>query len=485
MGGLKSRFGVRHTHEFGVAANDHRSLHSGHPVIESVRNATAVVAHGDDLLTDADRPHPVFHAALENDVPIIIESPSAELLAKIVGVGMAADAAMITTRPARTTLDGTAMPTVHVTLIQHEAESDFPAADEDDGALQSPSELELDYQILPSDVVDGPEVVELDAGAAQLDEAAADSASTVADLIDRLEALRDAEATPGVGKTRTRSQAYPGHWQSSGVRAENSKWIANVEVVTKSWRPAAEFSGKASIGLVFTASLFDSVAPDAKYCLIQVHGTGVQTGMYSDETWFRGYFNERFAFDMEPAGSALVIDKHAPLNSNHDTQIQVSTGLSVQASKDGPQVSYQSSEQTSLSYPDFEVLDESGGRRARWVYRLYTVEGGHRYNQPSDLIKTVSPQLRELPQYARGNIPIQCEATWLAAGDFAGKVTFNYTFRHSVATVWRPQYDLAPCAVTCPLSMRFKIDQKSVRVKGKFVIDFGRVHHGSAAEADE
>lgn len=360
---LANECDVVYAQELTPAITSEFVLGSDHPAAAALHRAAALIADGEQLPADAPLSSPLFHAALEANIPIVLERPSADMIAALTGVGMDADAVIVETIEPDRDGDGLPMPTVSVTLLNSHASADVsgPAPGEgDDTTVTRTYEADADISM------NGPNPLDL-----------SPDAPTLVGGSDDAEALAGAigQRLAGLAEVR-RSSQKTGPWLTAGVKAAGPKWVAKLALVNKTWRPAS-YAQQASVGLVFTITLYSSVAPNNKFCQIQVGGVGAQTGMYSDERWNRGYFNENFAIQFEPVGTDLSMDRHAPINDNHNTAVEVSTGLIFSEDEElGPGVSYEATRTVKQDYPDFEVLDESGARRAHWGYRLYSVEGG-------------------------------------------------------------------------------------------------------------
>lgn len=499
--------------DFQIAASDDFVFDDFQATIDAVIDAALIAANGLELTADAVKLNDIFDAALQADVPIVIENVTEEIMAAISGIGIDAEAVVVVEADIQlTNIDGDPIPTFDVIAINATVNVTLDTTDDADEEFEAPgTELPIEFESQNVDSVeppaDSPETISPDTQASELEEVS-DDATDVADGIK--EALDVGvpddfrKAIPGpdhhklvamkiadiLAEHKQRKAARKTHPRKTIQATGNASWSAIVSQVAVDWRPGNVTS--ASVGLNFQVLLAATTSPAAKYAVITVRGSGVKTSMHTDSYYNRGYYNERFSVEYGPRGTALTVDRHAPLNINQNTTVTTTTGFGVgvsgmvsgEVSMDpnvggelGLEASYSASRQVTVNYPDFEILDETSSRKARWVYRLFTVAGGKRYTGWGVLAfgdefdeLTFDPGLHDLPMFARGTIPITNETSFITGNSsFNSNVIFDYQWKQTTRHVWRGDYSFPWFTFTIWSSVA------SNQRTGTFSVDFSRV----------
>ncbi len=174
-------------------------------------------------------------------------------------------------------------------------------------------------------------------------------------------------------------------------------------------------------------------------------------GMVRDSDRERLFFLEEVTVNISPRsldgknGNPQIFE-YGPKTSklggtdSESTTISLQTGPSVSAS--GPEfsasVGVSKTNTISINLEDFSIVDKTDSKNLNTTYKLtFTREEGF-YQEPMDLVDTETvgnPTLAEIPERAKGNLPIPAHGVWLVNGNYDGVMEMEITVSFKIRGV--------------------------------------------------
>lgn len=320
---------------------------------------------------------PLSDAAMELGVPLIIEHvDDSEMLAELIGVGVEADVAMVTTLgPNR-----------------------YRVRVYGGGGGEAFFEGEDDEPVVPRW-----------------------SADTISLAVDEIgEALRKGPALALTQATHA-TQATP----ATGYR------YYDFDMAEESFSPV---SGQtSSLSMDFEAELVLDPARGKKNVFFRPIGSGQHPGsLISDGSTNRGYYQESQEITIEPNSSSVSLYAHAPDTENSGSTYTSSTGWAIGVSGSNPELSYSESNETSITLPDFSMVNNTSGATASWRFAMS--------KSWSDMFKHDAfekCEVKSLPNLAKSNLAPEFEVLYRADESFSSNVTFDFTKVTLLRRIWR------------------------------------------------
>lgn len=194
--------------------------------------------------------------------------------------------------------------------------------------------------------------------------------------------------------------------------------------------------------VIFEVSLFASYNPTYKYLRIRTIGAGFNpsagSGMQSDSTYDRGYFQSAVNIHMHPATHNLSVLSTDPKNVNGQTSYTAGSEFTVgvDISKNPSfSPSYSISESKTTVISDFNVYNNSAGSVADWEFKLSLLDNHDIWNMFSHPFMKKG-QVKELPALATRNLQPLTEAVWFSPNTFTGVVGLSLNWRVDHYRCW-------------------------------------------------
>lgn len=380
-----------------------------------VGRATAVTANLAAISPEALKASPLFRAAHEAGVPIVLEHVDAERMAAVTGFGVDATAVVIQPQQGGTE--------VIITVLGEAGNSEVSA--EAGESLTVASKTGSDGVPQPEKEIPAPPTEE------QVTTDPAALAAEVVSILSKQAAQRPAR-TPGSAAI---AQSLP----YSAARI----WYVNFPV--RYWYPG--YTQRASSYANFRVELYDTVSPDNKWLAIATDGVlspgALAWNAYED----RGFFQEKVELEFGPMTSpaGLAIDRHGPATQRGAGQAQTGTGFSVTMGGSGPVASYGAPRTENLPLANFTLTNQTAGTKARWTVEMAQVGTNVAYTTPLALVCPTGceqpnvPGLYALPTAARVDLSARNQVVWKVPGDFQARVPFRFWYKQTLREVWRTQ----------------------------------------------
>lgn len=356
----------------------------------------------------------IVRQAERDNLPLVIENASAEVMAQATGLGLAADVAVVKkltpNRYRISLLNGGKMAT-------RQDEAAEAAAVEEKVAERMAADAAA-----PADTEEVATAV-----------SAANVAAQVQSMLDEQASMDTAAEAVGGAGAAARSDEY--------IYYVNIGYVSMQRIRNTSTNVVQE----AFLAVDFEVGLYATNNPRQKWLRIRPKGVGFSPGkMLYDKRLVRGYFQDRlkvsYGPNRPPAG--FVIANYAPRNVNADYSVTNTTGFEVGAevSQDGPGVgaSYSASKATTYGFKDFAIIDHNNSVKGIWEYKLSAVGKGKEYSKWSDLwyYYFVDWGMHKLPPLATGPLNVDSEVVWRAPASLNQKVEIVYSFEQTIRKVW-------------------------------------------------
>lgn len=320
---------------------------------------------------------PLFFAAMEVGVPMIVEhADDAESLAALIGVGVEADVAMVTSL-------GPNRLRVRVYGGGGELDASFESADGELGAAEW-------------------------------------SADVVTHAVDEIGATLRHGASTEFHAALTPS-----------LVPENGYLYYDFDTAEESFSPT---SGQtASLSMDFEAELALDSARGKKVVFMRPIGSGQHPGtLISDSSSNRGYYQESQEVSLAPNNASVSLYAHEPSTANASTTYTSSTGWTIGTESGWPALSYSTSDQTSTTLSDFSMVNNTSGSTASWTFAMTSSWSSMFYHPAFEKCK-----VKSLPNLAKSNLNPQYEVFYRADDSFTSSVTFTFTKITLLRRIWR------------------------------------------------
>ncbi len=320
---------------------------------------------------------PLSRAAMELGVPLIVEHVrDPEALAELIGVGVEADVAVITSLgPSR----------YHVRVYGGGGgmEARFESADGEVSAAQW-------------------------------------SADTVSLAVEE------------IGETLRRQAATHLHaLLTPALVPENGYLYYDFDTAEESFSPT---SGQtATLSMDFEAELALDSDRGKKVVFFRPIGSGQHPGtLISDSSSNRGYYQESQEVSLAPNNASVSLYAHAPSTANASTTYTSSTGWTIGTESGYPMLGYSSSNETSTTLTDFSMVNNTSGSTASWTFSMSSSWSSMFYQNAFEKCK-----VKSLPNLAKSNLNPEYEALYRTDDSFTSSVTFTFTKETLLRRIWR------------------------------------------------
>lgn len=317
-------------------------------------------------------------AAMEGDVPVIVEDVAADELADLIGVGVEADVAVITSLGINR----------YRVLVFGGGEGEGEATESSEGEggelLESPGDDEA--PVAPW------------------------SPDTVSLAVDQIgETLRRGAVT--------RLEAAP---VQTYVTPTNGYLYYDFDMAEESWSPV---SGQtASLSMDFEAELALDSTRGKKVVFFRPTGSGQHPGtLISDSSSDRGYYQESQKVSLAPNNANVSLYEHAPATTNASTTYTSSTGYTIGSESGWPMIGYSASDETTTTLTDFSMVNNTSGSTASWTFAM-TSSWTSMYSQAA----FEKCKVKSLPALAKSNLNPQYEVYYRADSGFTSTVSFSF-----------------------------------------------------------
>lgn len=374
-GGAIDRLGA----EFHVLDAASLDLSTAMSAEEARQRVAGVDAVGIDLgkldRADVTAFKALSQAAMEEDVPVIVEDVAAEELAQLIGVGVEADVAVITSLG----------PNSYRVLVFGGGEGGAVASAEGEGdeLLESPDDDET-----PT---------------------AAWSPDTVSLAVERIgETLRSGAVT--------RLEAAP----RASLAPTSGYLYYDFDMAEESWSPVT--GQTASLSMDFEAELALDSDRAKKVLFLRPTGSGQHPGtLISDGSTDRGYYQESQKVSLAPNNTNVSLYAHAPATANASTTYTSSTGYTIGSEGGWPLIGYSVSDETTTTLSDFSMVNNTSGSTASWTFSM-TSSWSSMYSQAA----FEKCKVKSLPALAKSNLNPEYEVYYRASDSFTSSVTFSF-----------------------------------------------------------
>lgn len=466
VGAVAARFDILSGADLGLS-HAAPSAEEARVILAGARGIAVDLSQADDA--DMLSWMPVFDAALELGVPLILEGASdADRVAQAIGFGMEADLLLITGAGAERTVD--------VLDPADDAQVDV------EGEALPLREL---YQRLDRDHLravarkHGIALAELDRSVAAYRDApldlrpfkAMDGGMDTGAMPDLLtERLLSHEPAP-VQKSLPNGSTYRYH-----VNFSTAEWVVLsipfLDPVTLTWTTLPLQT--ATLNMDFTIDLVADGLFDEKYAVVRSAGSGVNPGtLFTDGDESRGYFQESLDVWITPKSGPLHLFTYQPRTTNRQSSYSSWTGYSATTAvqSDGivtATLGYSEQNVNTQTLSDFGVTDQSIGDVNHWRWELTSVEGNAYYDY-EDLVEMgiEGCGLYHLPPLAKSTLNPELETIFRVEGDYDGTAKLELKYKLGVRHVTADEEDLFWC--------EYGYHWKGYTRWATYTIDFSRV----------
>lgn len=315
-------------------------------------------------------------AAMALGVPLIVEHVDAEALAELIGAGVEADVAVITSLGPRR---------YRVRF--------YGGGDADEALFES---------------ADG------EVAAAQW------SADPITSAVDEIgEALRhgasrDLQAAPSPSYAPTNDYVY-----------------FDFDAAEESFSPTT--GQTASLSMDFEAELALDSDRGKKVLFMRPIGSGQHPGtLATDGTTSRGYYQESQEVSLSPNNANVTLYAHAPSTANNNSTYTSSTGWTIGSSGGYPMIGYSSGDETSTTLSDFSMVNNTSGSTASWTFAM-TTSWNNMFQHPA----FEKCKVKSIPNLAKSNLNPEYEVYYRSDESFTGSVTFTLEKVTVLRKLWR------------------------------------------------
>lgn len=347
---------------------------------EARERVTGVDALGLDLSkvdpTELANYKQLSKAAMALGVPLIVEHVDAEALAELIGAGVEAEVAVVTS------------------LGPNRYRVRFYGGGDADEALFESADGEV--------------------AAAQW------SADPITFAVDEIgEALRHG-ASPDL-------QAAP-----SPSHAPTSDYVYfDFDAAEESFSPTT--GQTSSLSMDFEAELALDSDRGKKVLFMRPIGSGQHPGtLATDGTSSRGYYQESQEVSLSPNNASVTLYAHAPSTANNNSTYTSSTGWTIGSSGGYPTIGYSSGDETSTTLSDFSMVNNTSGSTASWTFAMTTSWSNMFYHPTFEKCK-----VKSLPNLAKSNLNPEYEVYYRSDDSFTGSVTFTFAKETVLRKLWR------------------------------------------------
>lgn len=320
---------------------------------------------------------PLSRAAMELGVPLIVENiDDPEALAALIGIGVQADVAVVTTL-------GTNRYRVRVYGGDVEGASTFEGSGSEVGVVEW-------------------------------------SADTLTLAVEETgEALRHAAST------HLQSAPTPSQVPTSGYL------YYDFDTAEESFSPIT--GQTASLSMDFEAELALDTDRAKKVVFFRPIGSGQHPGtLISDSTSNRGYYQESQKVSLTPNNTSVSLYAHAPSTANASTTYTSTTGWTIGSESGWPAIGYSSSDAVSTTLTDFSMVNNTANSTASWTFEMTTDWDDLFYHPAFEKCK-----VKSLPNLAKSNLNPEYEALYRTDETFTSSVTFAFSKVTVLRRIWR------------------------------------------------
>ena len=402
---------------------------------QKVARAAGVYADVSLLTTGEMKSHPIFEAALDAGVPMILARVGEGIgVGQIAGLGVTAG-------------DG------EVILVQGVSENQ---------AIVHRVGAEMgvtagDVETLKVDTETGERVLEVSENPAPMTHIlTADPARSASEISEYLFDHKQLKAVM-FPELMTKSDVLPScqtgscyQWFYSG-----SNGTVGDNHTSNSWNITGT-SQSPNFSIRYVITLHDSINPNAKFVSFHSLGHMATGGLYTNGSKDRGYFNEdmRLATKLTSfyngqyyptynPSENLTLLKSSPENANNVSHVTTSESISVGVKTNGEgSASYTASWEFRRPVSDFELTNTSSnaigiGGEARWVYDMSASTGGA-YNHWEDLISGgCTYDLHGLSNIALNNLQPATLSIWSVQRSFREWAQFELRTYQELRHTWK------------------------------------------------
>ncbi|CAM1355753.1 MULTISPECIES: hypothetical protein [Tenacibaculum] len=204
-------------------------------------------------------------------------------------------------------------------------------------------------------------------------------------------------------------------------------------------------SQKAENEMLVEIILVASYNPKRKYVQMNTIGAGFNptsgTKMQWDGTYNRGYFQNKIDLHFEPLNNSKITTyQTSPKNVNGETTYTASSSFTVGVDiSENPafKPSYTIGSSESTTIKDFEITNNSSGKKADWTFQLSQTK-----NSMWDMFKSPfmkKGQVKSVPNLAKKNLQPVCTSVWMVdetSGVFNDSVSYNLRWNVEYYRCW-------------------------------------------------